>query len=72
MTDNTFQYELKIQALLERVSELTTQYENKVADLRVELTVTANQLSEASAKLLDATNDKAKGEGIPVEVSEED
>jgi len=30
---------LKIQALLEKVSSLTTQYENQVADLRVELTI---------------------------------
>lgn len=47
MTDNTLQYELKIQALLERVSTLTTEYENKVADLRVELTMTAQQLEQA-------------------------
>jgi len=31
--------DLKIQALLEKVSSLTTQYENQVADLRVELTI---------------------------------
>jgi hypothetical protein len=31
--------DLKVQALLEKISSLTTQYENQVADLRVELTV---------------------------------
>lgn len=31
--------DLKSQALLEKVSQLTTQYENQIADLRVELTV---------------------------------
>lgn len=35
---------LKIQALLERVSSLTAEYENKVADLRVELTVVSREL----------------------------
>lgn len=30
--------ELKVQALLERISSLTMQYENQVADLRVQLT----------------------------------
>lgn len=43
-------YKLKAQALLERVSNLTAQYENQVADLRVELTeITAayNSLKES-------------------------
>ena len=31
--------DLKIQALLEKISSLTTQYENQIADLRVELTI---------------------------------
>ena len=31
--------DLKNQALLETVSEITTNYENRVADLRVEVTV---------------------------------
>jgi len=39
--DNTNKLELKVQALLERVSTLTADYENKVADLRVELTALA-------------------------------
>lgn len=36
--------ELKNQALLERVSGLTAEYENKVADLRVELTMLSQEL----------------------------
>lgn len=44
---------LKIQALLERVSELTTTYESKLADLRVELTVVHSQLAEAEHSLVE-------------------
>lgn len=38
--------ELKNRALLERVSILTTEYENRCADLRVELTIQAQELGE--------------------------
>ena len=31
--------QLKVQALSERISEMTAQYEDKIADLRVELTL---------------------------------
>ena len=37
--------ELKVQALLEKISNLTAQYENQVADFRVELTM-LNQENE--------------------------
>ena len=37
-------YELKNQALLEKISSLTANYENQIADLRVEVTLLANQL----------------------------
>lgn len=43
--------DLKIQALLEKVSELTTSYENRVADLRVELTLAGEQLQEANTQI---------------------
>lgn len=43
--------DLKNQALLERIGMLTSQYENQVADLRVELTVTAAELGLAQKKL---------------------
>jgi hypothetical protein len=45
------QKDLKIQALLERVSNLTAQYENQIADYRVELTVVSTQLEQANAKI---------------------
>ncbi len=37
---------MKIQALLEKVSSLTTRYENEIADLRVELTFLTEDLKE--------------------------
>ena len=38
--------ELKIQALLEKVSSLTTSYENQLADFRVEITILSQELQE--------------------------
>jgi len=38
--------ELKILALRERVAQLTAEYEDKVADLRVELTLVSEELSQ--------------------------
>lgn len=43
--------DLKIQALLEKISSLTTNYENQVAELRVDLTITSNELQEVKAEL---------------------
>lgn len=43
--------DLKIQALLEDISQLTTQYKNQIADLRVALTVTSQKLEQANAEL---------------------
>ena len=40
--------DLKIQALRERISELTLQYEDKIADLRVALTVESNKAQQAN------------------------
>lgn len=48
--------ELKEQALLERIGELTTSYENKIADLRVEITnvyAAYNELKGASDEVLE-------------------
>lgn len=42
---------LKTQALLERISALTAEYENKVADLRVELTLVSEALRDAQESL---------------------
>lgn len=41
--------ELKVQALLEKISTLTTQYENQVAELRIDLTL----LAESNRELLE-------------------
>lgn len=74
--------ELKVKALLERVSNLTTEYENKVADLRVELTVVSqerdaevealrNTVAELQASL-DANNARAEVvDGEVLEASDE-
>lgn len=43
--------DLKIQALLERISNLTATYENQVADLRVALTV-SEQVREQQEEIL--------------------
>lgn len=43
--------ELKIRALLEKISSLTTNYENQVADLRVELTLVTEQLEQLAQQM---------------------
>lgn len=43
--------DLKIQALLEKLSSITTSYENKEADLRVELTLVTQELEEVRREL---------------------
>lgn len=54
--------ELKVQALLEKVSSLTANYENQAADYRVEITLLTQKIQE----LEDASADSA-----PVAASEE-
>lgn len=60
--------ELKVQALLEKISSLTTGYENQVADLRVEITMLSNELQHTQQELASAV-EKLSGETD--EVSEE-
>lgn len=55
--------DMKITALLERVSALTQEYENKVADLRVELTVSDNARREAEQRLADSQSPDVKYDG---------
>lgn len=43
--------QLKIQALLEKISNLTTNYENQIADLRVDLTMTTQELQDAVQRI---------------------
>lgn len=54
MSNTLDRKDLKIQALLEKVSALTTQYENQVADLRVELTISENEREALEKKLQDS------------------
>jgi hypothetical protein len=51
--------QLKILALRERVANLTAEYEDKIADLRVELTVTAQE-NEQLKKQLQGEGDEAQ------------
>jgi len=54
--------DLKIQALLEKVSTMTAQYENQVADLRVELTLVSQELNEARQAAAEAVEPEAVDE----------
>ena len=55
MTDNDNNTEvtpegMKMQALLERVAQLTADYENKIADLRVALTIVSDERDQLVAQ----------------------
>lgn len=52
--DNTQKLELKIQALRESLANKTAQYEDQIADLRVEITLKEQQLQEFYRQLQDA------------------
>lgn len=49
--------DLKIQALLEKVSAMTAQYENQVADLRVELTLAEQEKNYLKERLFESSRD---------------
>lgn len=59
--------DLKIQALLEKVSSLTTNYENQVADLRVEVTLLTDAL-----QLIQSQLPQDEAQESDTDVSEED
>lgn len=59
--------ELKAQALLERISSLTMQYENQIADLRVELTRVSEELNSLRSQSQAPSEDREPIEGIVVE-----
>lgn len=46
---STDRKDLKIQALLEKISSLTMHYENQIADLRVDLTISSQEVEELRA-----------------------
>lgn len=52
--DNTQKLELKIQALRESLANKTAQYEDQIADLRVEITLKEQQLQEFYEQLQNA------------------
>lgn len=60
MTDNVenaqtiSKEELKQQALLERIAQLTAEYENKIVDLRVEYTYAVQQIEQLTKALEEA------------------
>lgn len=59
--------ELKSQALLERVSQLSTQYENQLADYRVEMTMLASQKQELESEIGQLREEVARlNESVPV------
>lgn len=60
--------ELKNQALLEKISQLTTNYENQAAEYRVEVTILNQQVKE----LQEENNQlKAKEENVVLEEDQE-
>ena len=59
--------DMKIAAYEERIAQLTTEYERKVADLRVELTVKDNELRQAQADLESATRGRTQEPADTVE-----
>lgn len=61
--------ELKILALRERISALTTEYEDRTADLRVELTVVSNELDETRRQLAEVQTALQSAQN-PVEIVE--
>ena len=60
--DNTRELELKCQALLQRIGELTQNYENAIADLRVALTN-----SEEAVQFLQQNQRHEPVEDAPIE-----
>jgi hypothetical protein len=62
-TDNINKYELKTHALSERLSQIVTEYENRVADLRVEFTLEVSARDERIAEL-EARIDQATEQDI--------
>lgn len=52
--------ELKIEHYKQRVAELSVQYEDRVADLRVEVTLLTQQLNEKSQEVEGLRNELAE------------
>ena len=65
--DNEVRDKLKLQAYKESfastVAKITSDYEERVADLRVELTLMQSELNETKQKLEEALNEKKNEDG---------
>lgn len=59
--------DLKVQALLEKISNMTAQYENQIADLRVEVTIVSQERDEAQQKVRELEN---QNEVVPFQAVE--
>lgn len=50
---NNRELELKVQALTQRLSEVVAEYENKIADLRVVITMAVEDQETVDAEVVD-------------------
>jgi hypothetical protein len=64
--------DLKIQALLEKISSLTTSYENNAADLRVELTLASQERDQVQQELEGLKNEVAESNNAAEPAKDED
>lgn len=62
MNDQAKHLELKVQALRERLAQIVTEYEDRVADLRVNLTLQQEQLQAYQQQSTD--NEPLEGEVV--------
>lgn len=61
MENQVTREDLKIQALLEKVGNLTATYENQIADFRVELTLVSQENEALKKKVEELEAPEAKG-----------
>jgi hypothetical protein len=62
---------LKVQALLERIAELTAKYEDKIADVRADFTLAVEEF-QAEIKRLGEENENVKSENEALKKGTED
>ena len=55
--------EMKVMALRERVATLTAEYEDKIAELRIDLTILSNENEELKKSAGDSDAKASKGKG---------
>lgn len=64
MNETTHRSELKVQALLEKVGNLTSNYESQIADARVEITLLNNELGMLRQQLADQAGEDVSEEEV--------